>query len=107
MIISKCLFVCISFVNNIPSVQFAHACVLTADFTGYVACVWLSNFTLSQLLCPDVFSVTVHLCCFCSAVPLLQSGLISTPANIWYMLILLVHLHMNLNSKIMLLFLVL
>lgn len=49
------------------------------------------------------FSVTVHLCCFCSAVPLLQSGLISTPANTWYMLILLVHLHMNLNSQILLL----
>lgn len=52
----------------------------------------------TQLLFPDVFSVTVHLCCFCSAVPLLQSGLISTPANTWYMHILLVHLHMNLNS---------
>lgn len=70
-------------------------------------CVWLSRPTsqLAQLLSPDVFSVTVHLCCFCSAVPLLQSGLISTPANTWYMLILLVHLHMNLNSKILLLFL--
>lgn len=83
----------------ITSVQFALAWFMSSQ--SILQVMWhvcVVKYFSTQLLFPDVFSVTVHLCCFCSAVPLLQSGLISTPANTWYMHILLVHLHMNLNS---------
>lgn len=39
MIVSKCLTVCISFMNNFCSVCSCLIRVLTVHFTGYVACV--------------------------------------------------------------------